>query len=119
SNGAFPSSVWKRYLSVFGELTVVGRDGGELAEIDKGATISSVENVRFCLLSNVSNLTSLIVGNRSTSKAIPLLVSQHSAVIARLPSRLGSLFIKEAIKQNKPYAVEVVGCPWDALWNYG
>jgi glycosyltransferase involved in cell wall biosynthesis len=119
SSGGLPSGIWSRYLSVFDSLTVVGRDGGEVSEPSKGHTISSIHGVSFELLDNISNFKSLLLGNSAVTRSCRSLVSKHNAVIARLPSRLGSLFIREAIKQGKPYAVEVVGCPLDALWNYG
>ena len=119
SNGSFPALVWTRYLSVFDSLTVIGRNGGMLSDEDNGYTLSSTEGVNFHLLPDISNLKSLVFGNAEASQACRDLVAQHDAIIARLPSRLGSLFVKEAIKQKKPYAIEVVGCPWDAMWNYG
>lgn len=39
-------------------------------------------------------------------------------IVARLPSTVGRLAIKYAKKYAKPYIIEVVGCPWDALWNH-
>lgn len=119
SNGSFPSSIWPRYTIIFNELTVVGRNGGELTAEDKGFTLSNAEGVSFKLLPNLANLKSLIFGNKEAEQAAKKMVAKHDALIARLPSRMGMLFVKEAIKQNKPYAIEVVGCPWDGLWNYG
>lgn len=119
SNGSFPASIWPRYTSAFEYVTVVGRDGGFLTEKDKGYTSSNAENVTFNLLPSLTNLKSLLLGNKKAEQAAKELVGNHDGVIARLPSRLGLLFVKEAIKQGKPYAIEVVGCPWDALWNYG
>lgn len=51
-------------------------------------------------------------------KIIEVEVSNTDILVARLPSTIGRLAITEAIRQNKPYLVEVVGCPWDALWNH-
>ena len=119
SAGGLPSSVWIRYLKVFDSLTVAGRDGGPLLNLEKGYTISSTDRVSFRLLPNVSNFRSLLFGNLSAKKVCKELVARHDGVIVRLPSRLGQLFVGEAIQQGKPYAVEVVGCAWDALWNYG
>jgi glycosyltransferase involved in cell wall biosynthesis len=119
SSGGFPAQIWSRYLSVFEKLTVVGRNGGELSEEGAAYSVSSVESVHFQLLPDLSNLKSLIFGNLPASEMCIDLVAQHDAVIARLPSRLGQLFIKEAVRQNKLYAIEVVACPWDSLWNYG
>lgn len=38
-------------------------------------------------------------------------------VIARLPSSIGNIALKHAIKVRKPFLVELVGCAWDSLWN--
>lgn len=119
SSGGLPASIWPRYTSIFNKLTVVGRNGGELTAEDKGFTLSNAEGVSFKLLPNLANLKSLVFGNKEAEQAAKELVAKHDALIARLPSRMGMLFVKEAIKQNKPYAIEVVGCPWDGLWNYG
>lgn len=119
SPGGLPASVWSRYLSVFDTLTVVGRDGGQLSTSEKSYTLSSADSVFFSLLPNISNFKSLIFGNKKTLIDCKRLVSEYDGVIARLPSQMGQLFIAEAIKQNKPYAVEVVGCAWEALWNHG
>ena len=119
SSGGLPASIWPRYLSVFDVLTVVGRDGGILTDDIKGFTLSSAERVDFCLLPNISNAYSFFFGNSAVDERCRDLLLKHDGVIARLPSRLGKLFVDEAIRQGKPYAVEVVGCPWDVLWNYG
>ena len=119
SGGGLPASVWARYLSVFPKLTVVGRDGGELEENEHGFTLSSTRDIEFRLQPSISNLKSMLLGNAKAERACRTLVAESDGVIARLPSRLGDLFVKEAIRQGKPYAVEVVGCSWDALWNHG
>lgn len=119
SRGGLPASVWARYLSIFPRLTVVGRDGGELTENEHGFTLSSTNDVEFSLQPSISNLKSMLFGNSTVERACKNLVAGSDGVIARLPSRLGDLFVKEAIRQGKPYAVEVVGCSWDALWNHG
>lgn len=119
SNGAFPSSIWSRYANVFGDLTVVGRNGGPLSSAEENYTISSFGNVRFQLLPNVSNVRDFLFCNYHVRDLVRNLVSGHDFFIARLPSRLGSMFLKEVIRQEKNFAIEIVGCPWDSLWNYG
>ena len=54
----------------------------------------------------------------SIRKVVKKEVSETDVLIARLPSLIGRIAINEAKKMNKPYMVEVVGCPWDALWNH-
>lgn len=119
SSGSFPASVWFRYLKVFDTLTVVGRDGGQLNMSEKSYTLSSAESVFFSLMPNMSNLKSFIFGNKGALSNCKRIVSKNDGVIVRLPSQMGHIFIAEAVKQNKPYAVEVVGCAWEALWNHG
>lgn len=119
SGGGLPAGIWSRYLDVCSSLTVVGRDGGILEAGEKGYTVSSTEGVNFRLLPNVSNLRNLLLGNRAFRKSCESLVAESDGIIARMPSRLGTLFVREAVRQKKPYAVEVVGCAWGGLWDYG
>lgn len=51
--------------------------------------------------------------------ALTTLVADHQAIVVRLPSEFGLLAAGAATAAGKDYAVEVVGCAWDALWNYG
>jgi glycosyltransferase involved in cell wall biosynthesis len=46
-------------------------------------------------------------------------VREADAVVARLPSEVGLLAIQQAKLQRKPYAIEVVGCPWDGFFHKG
>lgn len=119
SSGGLPRSVWERYTSVFGDLTVVGRDGGCIADSDKGFVLSSAGAVSFTLLPNIVNIKSFMFGSRAVRTKVRTLVEEHDALIARMPSRIAAMMIKEAVAQGKPYLVEVVGCPWDSLRTYG
>ncbi len=120
SSGGLPASVWNRYLSVFGQVHVVGRDGGELNEVNLNKYVmSSCVDVDFTLLPNLSNFGSLIWKSASIKQQIESIIIRSEGVIARLPSEYGYLAIKLAQKHEIPWAIEVVECPWDALWNYG
>jgi glycosyltransferase involved in cell wall biosynthesis len=46
-------------------------------------------------------------------------IQSASAVLIRLPSELGFIAAAECRRLRKPYAVEVVGCAWDALVHHG
>jgi glycosyltransferase involved in cell wall biosynthesis len=54
----------------------------------------------------------------SVRQTIDVLVEASDMVVARLPSLIGSWALRSAWKQEKPVLVEMVGCPWDALWNH-
>lgn len=120
SGGGLPGIVWNRYLTACGSLTVIGRDGGLVREGEKAKlALSSHQCVNFSLVKNISTLKAKIWGNRTVRYQVRKLVESHDAVIARLSSEIGLLLVKEARRQKKPYAIELVDCPFDALWNFG
>ena len=45
-------------------------------------------------------------------------VQKADLVIIRLPSFIGNIAVEVCKKNKKNYYVELVGCPWDALWNH-
>lgn len=120
SESQFEASLWQRYLMHFDALTVVARrgtmpTGKNFSQLE----LSSAPSVNFELLENLSNFRGLTIGRWGFRQRMINLVLAHDAVIARLPSEIGLLAIDAARVIGKPYAVEVVGCVWDALWNYG
>jgi len=112
SGGGLPSLVWKRYLNFFDKITVLGRDGGA---IEEDLVMSSCQNVAFYLL----NKPVILPVSKQVKKHIEKLVVRNDILIARLPSELGLTAINLAVKNGKPYVIELVDCPWDALWNHG
>lgn len=60
----------------------------------------------------------LLKYNESINTIISKSVEDCDVLVARLPSTLGRKAISFAKKFRKPYLIEVVGCPWDALWNH-
>lgn len=46
-------------------------------------------------------------------------VMKCDKMIVRLPSVLGLKALEINKKIGKPYLIELVGCPWDSLWNHG
>ncbi|MTF38876.1 glycosyltransferase [Cyanobacterium aponinum] len=116
----FESIFWNRYLKHFEQVIVVVRKGDLPAHKTKDNLIlSDRENVSFKFLPNLSNLKSQLLKKGKAIKLFREYLKDADGVIARLPSEIGLLAIRCAIEQNKPWAVEVVGCPWDGLWNYG
>lgn len=119
SNGGFPYSVFARYLNFFDSLTMLGRDGGVIGQEFAGTTIASGAGVDFELLPSISNLKSIFVVDPNVRERVSRLVAAHGGVICRLPSEIGLMLVSEAVRQRKPYAIEMVGCPYDAYANHG
>lgn len=117
SNGGLGKNVLKRYVNAFGNVRLLTRQkviqdlDGKLTEAS-GDSISFVDVPNFKSINNYKNIF-------RAKKIIEEEIKNTDYLVARLPSSIGSLAIKYAKKHNKPYLVEVVGCAFDALWNYG
>lgn len=124
TGGSFNEEIWKRYLSISTEFSLIAR-------IDKVVYDSDYAKSKFNYLDKnkinfikVPNLTSSLTSfvdykkRKKINNIIKKAVVNSDYVIARLPSSYGNIAVKYARKFDIPYLVEVVGCSWDALWNY-
>ncbi len=115
----FDYTVWQRYLSVFDTIEVISRQ----KEVDSGSRqnlkVSSGPEVTFLKAPSLSDPVSMITKRKEVIEIIKKSLSTTDAMIVRLPSEIGPLAVEVAKSIGKPYAVEVVGHAWDALWNYG
>jgi glycosyltransferase involved in cell wall biosynthesis len=116
--GAFPAVVWDRYLDHFNHVHVISRDGGPVHD---GECLSRSDHARvtFALLPSLSSMRQLIFRSPVLDQKVAYAVAKADAVVARLPSEIGLLAVRHARLLSKPYAVEVVGCPWDGYVHYG
>ncbi|MCQ2450497.1 MAG: glycosyltransferase [Clostridia bacterium] len=111
--------LWKRYLNYFDEIVVGGRiEETDDETINDKFSVSSGENVSFFGLPNLMSFSGLKEYKKAKKKLTEEMKKADCAVI-RLPSNLGYLACKIAEKHNIKYMIEVVGCTWDDLWNYG
>lgn len=117
TSGSLPAEIWPRYLAHFDTVEVLARGGGPLPE---GAALaqSGHDGVSFNLVTGLSYLQ-LILGSSALRNHVRAAVAQADAAIARLPSELGLIAAAECRRIGKPYAVEMVGCGWDAMRNHG
>jgi glycosyltransferase involved in cell wall biosynthesis len=118
STGGLPYRAWSRYLTSFDELVVVGRER-ELGEIEGTTrlTIASGPRVEMACVDRASRLE-LLTGGRVRANVRAVLAGVDAAVV-RLPSLVGLIACREAVRAGVPWMVEVVACPWDSLWNHG
>lgn len=120
SEGKLSYKVWERYLKDFDKVVVSARSKKiESHDLTNKYNISSGENVEFISLPTLSNPIMLVKNRGIVIKQLEAQMDKVDALIARLPSEIGALAIKIAMRKKKPWAVELVGCPWDSLWNHG
>jgi glycosyltransferase involved in cell wall biosynthesis len=119
SSGKLPYKVWERYLKVFREVVVISRFKNIDDALDiRRLNLSSGENVNFVPVSNINSLKG-ILNRKEVKKVIANTLQGCDALIARLPSEIGLLSISIAKQLNLPYAIELVGDPFNALWYHG
>jgi len=119
SPGHFPYRLWQRYLEVFDELVVVGRVRKMLPwEKIESMDLSNGPKVSFVEVPSISNPWSMLFAHREAERKIREALVDCDALIVRT-SAIGLLASRIAEKLHKPWAVEVVGCAFDAMWHHG
>lgn len=108
----FTRDVFNRYLEHVDELNVICRVISGSDEDRKWDVID--DNISIC---EISSLGRLFI-NFSLLKKVERLIKDNDFAICRLPSIIGMLCISVCKKNNIPYVIELVGCPWDSLTNY-
>ncbi len=76
------------------------------------------ENVEYVFLEKETSIGSLLQTRRANQRILRSLVERADILVSHLPSNIGMEAIAIAKELGKPYFVGVVGCAWDAYWNY-
>jgi len=61
----------------------------------------------------------VFTGRLGAARMLAAVIESFDAVIARMPSETGLLGAALARKFKKRLLIELAGCTWDGLWNYG
>ncbi len=116
TTGGLTRQFLMKYIEYVEQLVIVTRKE-KLQEKDrKKCSIASCNNVKFECFENLS-LIKLLLGKYNF--IIKQRVIESDFCIIRLHSFIGYIACHYAEKLGKPYLIELVGCPFDALWNYG
>lgn len=111
--------MFERYFKVAEKLEVIirirdidSRNGNKRMDRITNPNISVVE------CPNLSSVSGLIKGHRTVVQILEERIKTADVVFIRLPSVIGNIAVDVCKKNGKKYLIEVVGCPWDAYWNY-
>lgn len=119
SSGALTHTLWSRFLEGFDSLTVYGN----IMEATKEevANLNSVTHpkVNFVDIGYMTYLKEFIYGILKEDENLKIALKEYDALIIRVPGEISYNAFRIAKKLKKPVGLEVVGCPWDAYWNYG
>lgn len=118
SKGGLTSEVWNNYLCIADEIKVIARSK-QIYENKANLKLASREEVNFKFINDLHNLRNIILKNKKICSEIDKEILEADLVIVRLPSLIGNLVYDRAKINRKKIIVEVVGCIWDSLLNYG
>ncbi len=116
TSGGLNKQFLTKYLKYFDTVTLITRKEKLKEEEKEKVATCSDNNIFFHPIENYSMLKWLL---GKYNKKIKEEMKQKDFIIIRVPSFIGIIALHYAIKLNKNYVVEMVGCPWDSLWNYG
>jgi glycosyltransferase involved in cell wall biosynthesis len=110
---------WHHYLEFADRVTVASRSREVPADGVTELTLVSRPDVSYEAIPSLSGPRIRYANRGHAAASLRALLERADALVARLPSEIGSLAVDVAERRSKPWAVEVVTCTWDALWNYG
>lgn len=106
--------VFARYRGIADHIDVAIR-----IQYNKCPNVKSLIRSEVVSIHKIDNMSSLAGQfNLKAKLVLKNLVHNADFLIIRLPSFIGNICEKFARQQNKPYIIEMVGCPWDSLWNF-
>ncbi len=123
TDGAYSTEVWARYKKIASNVSVVFRKEAKVytvSEASKKFQLLDKDILFYEMKNKEENIMSFIsikkeIFNRNLIKK---LVSLNDYIIVRVPSDISYYAMKMARKYNKKLLVEVVGCPFDSMWNH-
>lgn len=105
SAGGLNNNVLTRYTNFADNVTVIARIIEEKNINEKWSEITNTQ-------------ISIIGSSNFRFNGIYDEIEKNDKLIVRLPSFLGIQALNINRKFKKPYLIEMVGCPWDGLWNH-
>ena len=120
SVGMMGPEYFEKYLGTFDKVIVVGykqRVNSKNIKKTVGLCVQNTEHIQYKLAYCKNMITKYLIANKDIRAIVHKCAPQSCAVICKTAS--GTAFaVRTAQKHKLPYMVEVVSCPWDALWNH-
>ncbi|PTA46318.1 glycosyl transferase family 1 [Micromonospora sp. RP3T] len=114
TRGGPDHTTWARYLSVFDEVRIVARvqptDGTPV-----GASAVDGPGVHVWAVPYYVGPGQYVSRWREVRRAVGAAIGPHDACILRVPSQIGTLMARELRRRRQPYALEVIGDPWEVF----
>jgi glycosyltransferase involved in cell wall biosynthesis len=105
---------WTRYLAVFDSVRIVARVRNAPVP-PSGFRLVSGPNITFAGVPDYLGPEQYLLRSASVAAATAKAVQNSDAVILRVPGQVSSCVARRVRKMRRPYAVEVVGDPYDVF----
>ncbi|PPA60004.1 glycosyltransferase [Micromonospora chalcea] len=108
------NSIWRRYLVAFDRVRVAAR----VRDVDRrpeAAARVDGDGVEVWALPYYVGPRGYLLGRRAIAEAVSAAAEPADAVVLRVPSPIGSLLARARSRARLPYALEVIGDPYDVL----
>lgn len=117
------SAVWNRYIEIGKSLTfcgVIHEKKFSDDELCNNWNRLPMDKISFVEYKKQNTIKKKLNGYtyRSNKRILQEQIDKHDIVILRVPTEMANFVHKYTLKQKKTLIVEVVGCPFDALWNH-
>lgn len=112
--GVFTRSFFSRYLTVFSHVVVAARVR-EMVQVPPDYQLLDDPRITFAAIPWYHGLLGYLRHRRSVITALRGALTQAEAVILRVPSPLAGRLQPALNATGRPFAVEVVGDPWDVF----
>ncbi|MDO5555314.1 MAG: glycosyltransferase [Clostridia bacterium] len=96
------------------KLVVICREDKDIRNSNKVLSLSSGKNIKFITINNYSEFY-----KRDIKLIINKEIKKSELCFIKLPSYIGIMSYNKVVNKNKKYIIEMVGCAWDSIWNYG
>jgi phosphatidylinositol alpha-1,6-mannosyltransferase len=114
SSGPATYSFWRRYLDAFNEVVVIARiRSGYVQENDHQR--ADGPGVSFRSLPDHTGPWQYLHNSRAARSIVRVTIAECTSYLLRTPGLVGQLVWGEIVRLKKPYALEVLGDPWEAL----
>jgi glycosyltransferase involved in cell wall biosynthesis len=114
TNGVVPYPFWARYLSVFDSVRVAARVRDVTVRPPKHQPADGA-GVTFWGVADFRGPEQYLLRAMSIAAATAKAVQAGDAVSLRVPGLIGTCVEQHVLKMRRPYAVEVVGDPYDVF----
>lgn len=124
TDGSYPSDIWDRYEIISSNITVVFKKDKKVYSKEEASKRFNIlrKDIKYIELSDIMYSIKDFISLKKRKKNKSIIknaVKECDYLIVRVPSKYSYVAMDYAIMYSKPYIVEVVGCAWDSLWNYG